>query len=40
MAKFGMCSIVEAGKLPYHKALVYQSIVLDDIKGISNNDSK
>lgn len=37
MAKFGMCSVVEAGKLPYHKALTYQTIVLDDIKGPTDN---
>lgn len=33
MAKFGMCSVLEAGKLPYHKALAYQSMVLEDLKG-------
>lgn len=33
MAKFGMCSIVEAGTLPFHKAQIYEQKVLDDVKG-------
>lgn len=33
MAKFGMCSILEAGKLPFHKAQMYEKMVVDDLKG-------
>lgn len=33
MAKYGLCSIVEAGKLEFHKVLMYQELILGDKQG-------
>lgn len=32
MAKFGLCSIVEASQLDFHKVLIYQDKLIEDRK--------
>ena len=36
MAKLQMCSLIEAGKLEFHKALIYQDMLIEE----KNNEFK